>query len=148
MGPGFLIAADHCRAGRALLGWTQAQLAATAGVIRANVVLFEGGQSASPVTRRRIQEALESAGVMFVRPDASGGPGVVLRSLGTEAKPRQPYAFDSSFYEAQARLIASVARHPAYTDLRDAFLSLSRDYYLQARQLAAAAGSSPSPLGR
>lgn len=146
MSSGFLILPDQCRAARALVGWTQAQLASQAGVVRANVVMFERGQAATAATRRRLQDALESAGVVFVRPDAAGGAGVMLASAGTGK--HQTYVFDSQFYESQARLIASVARHPAYLDLREGVLSLSRDYYLQARQLAAGAGSSTRPLDR
>ncbi len=132
---GFLISPEQCRAARALLNWTQAELASRAGTIRANVVMFERGQTASATTRRRLHQALEAAGVMFMRADAVGGAGVMLRP--TETKDPQPYVFDSNFYEAQARLIARVARHPAYSDLREGILSLSRDYYLQARHLSA-----------
>ena len=135
MQTGFLISPDQCRAARALMNWTQAELAAQAGVIRANVVLFERGRTASTVTRRRLQTALERAGVTFVRADAAAGAGVV-RSIAAEKRP-QPFAFDSNFYEAQARLIAQVARIPAYFDLREGILSLSRDYFVHARRLAA-----------
>lgn len=145
---GFLISPDQCRAARALLSWTQAELAMQAGTIRANVVLFERGQGASAATRRRLQMALEGAGVIFVRADASGGPGVVLRAAAGDTRSAQPYLFDASFYEAQARLIAAVARQPAYTELREGFLALSRDYRLHARQLAGASRGEEKVLGR
>ncbi len=140
---GFLISPEQCRAARALLNWTQAELAGRAGTIRANVVMFERGQAASATTRRRLHGALAAAGVTFMRADTLGGLGVMLRATSHDAKDRQPFAFDSTFYETQARLIATVARHPAYSDLRDEFLSLSRDYYLHARQLAAASAAAP-----
>lgn len=143
-----LISSDQCRGARALLGWTQAELASRAGVIRANVVMFEGGHAASIATRRRVQEALEAAGVVFVRADSAGGAGVVLAAAASAATRPHSYAFDSQFYESQARLIASVARHPAYTDLRESLLSLSRDYYLQARQLATSGGASSRAIER
>lgn len=138
MQTGFLISPDQCRAARALMNWTQAELAMQAGVIRANVVLFERGHAASTVTRRRLQAALERAGIIFVRADAAGGAGVVLGAPAAEKhlKQLQPFAFDAHFYEAQARLIAQAARIPAYFDLREGFLSLSRDYFFHARHLA------------
>lgn len=130
----FIISPDQCRAARALLGWTQAELARRAATFRANVVAFEGGQATSALTRRRIQEALESAGVAFIRADADGGAGAVLKTA--EEKRRQPYPFDAHFYEAQARLIAAVARQPAYSEMREGLLLLSRDYHLRARHMA------------
>ena len=136
MQTGFLLSPEQCRAARALVNWTQAELGSQAGVIRAKVVLFERGQTVSAVTRRRLQTALERGGVAFVRADASGGLGVVL-SVPIAEKQLQPYAFDSNFYGAQARLIAQIARIPAYFDLREGFLALSRDYFSHARRLAA-----------
>jgi transcriptional regulator with XRE-family HTH domain len=137
MQTGFLLSPDQCRAARALVNWTQAELGSLAGIIRAKVVAFERGQTVSAVTPRRLQTALERAGVAFVRADAIGGAGVVLRGREAE-KRRDPYPFDSDFYGAQARLIAQLARVPAYFDLREGFLSLSRDYFLHAQRLASA----------
>lgn len=72
-----------CRAGRALVGLTQAQLAAAASVGLSTIKNFEAG-SYEPIlnNRRAIQAALEAVGVEFVEDgsaSAPSGPGVRLR---------------------------------------------------------------------
>jgi transcriptional regulator with XRE-family HTH domain len=74
------------RAARALIGWSQPQLAAAAGVPVSTVERFETGQpdgvAAEAVAKMRA--ALESAGVAFI-PKNGGGAGVRLRE-GREAE--------------------------------------------------------------
>lgn len=68
------------RAGRELAGLSQADLATAAGVGLAVVVRAEMAAHMPALTRKdsaAIQEALEAAGVEFVRED--GGIGVRLR---------------------------------------------------------------------
>jgi transcriptional regulator with XRE-family HTH domain len=76
-------------AGRTLLGLTQAQLAALAGVARGTVEAFESeSRDPSELTVAAIKTALESAGVAFAndgaesvclkRPLSGRPPGVVL----------------------------------------------------------------------
>ena len=69
------------RAARALLGWSQGELSAAAGVARATIAEFEGGRR-MPISNnlQAIRTALESAGVQFVGAgETAEGPGVVLR---------------------------------------------------------------------
>jgi transcriptional regulator with XRE-family HTH domain len=69
---------EQCRAARGLLDWTQAQLAALAGVSRSTIKDFEcrrhGLHSA---TEALLIDALEKGGVRLLFTD-SGGPGVQL----------------------------------------------------------------------
>jgi transcriptional regulator with XRE-family HTH domain len=69
----------QCRAARALIEWTQPQLAAAANLGLSTVVDFEKARRAvSTDAEAGIQRALEAAGVIFV--DENGeGPGVRLR---------------------------------------------------------------------
>ncbi|UFN49040.1 helix-turn-helix domain-containing protein [Roseomonas sp. OT10] len=70
---------EQCRAARALLDWTQDQLAERAAVSRSTVRSFEGGQhELQRATGTAIRRALEEAGVSFLEPDAEGGAGVRL----------------------------------------------------------------------
>jgi transcriptional regulator with XRE-family HTH domain len=64
---------------RAALGWSAAQLAASAGVGEATVRRFERGQgNPIPAIVQAIRAALEAGGITFI--DANGeGPGVRLR---------------------------------------------------------------------
>ncbi|MBS7737918.1 MULTISPECIES: helix-turn-helix transcriptional regulator [unclassified Chelatococcus] len=73
----------RCRAARAILGWSQADLCAAAKIGRATLTDFEAGRR-TPYERtlRDIQTALEAAGIIFIDEDATsaaGGPGVRLR---------------------------------------------------------------------
>ena len=69
----------QCRAARALLGWSQQQLADAANVGVATIRTFEPGKS-KPYGRTLadIRKALEAAGVEFI-PENGGGAGVRLR---------------------------------------------------------------------
>jgi transcriptional regulator with XRE-family HTH domain len=70
---------EQCRAARALLGWSQADLEAASRVAKATIANFERGAS-TPFARTLddIREALEAAGVVFL-PENGGGAGVRLR---------------------------------------------------------------------
>jgi DNA-binding XRE family transcriptional regulator len=72
----------QCRAARALLAWTQEELATAAGVSGVTVRNFEGEiTNPIPATLVVLQLAFEKAGVVFFDGDYSGrgGPGVRLR---------------------------------------------------------------------
>ena len=76
----FMITVEQIRAGRALLGWSQSDLANRAGVSVPTVKRVEGS-ARSPVsedTRSKLQQALEAAGVEFL-PENGGGAGVRFR---------------------------------------------------------------------
>lgn len=76
------IAPATCRAGRALLDWSQAQLADAARVGLSTVRNFEAGRSV-PVTNNldAIRRILETAGVEFIS-ESGGGAGVRVRKPG------------------------------------------------------------------
>jgi transcriptional regulator with XRE-family HTH domain len=69
----------QCRAARALIGWSQDELAAASKVGKATIASFERGKRASYArTLEGLCVALESAGVIFVAENGEG-PGVRLR---------------------------------------------------------------------
>lgn len=72
----------QCRAARALLDWSQQQLADAAGVGVVTVRQFEGS-AAEPrrATLAAIHGALHGAGVQFI-PENGGGAGVRLKAPG------------------------------------------------------------------
>jgi transcriptional regulator with XRE-family HTH domain len=75
-----MISSDQVRAARALLGWSQPEVAEAAGVSAMTVKRAEGsGQPpASTDAMAKVQAALEKAGVLFL--DENGeGPGVRLK---------------------------------------------------------------------
>lgn len=64
------------QAARALIGWSQSDLAEKVGVARMTIKRLEGGQAVSDDIRARAQGALEAAGVEFTNGEQ---PGVRLR---------------------------------------------------------------------
>ncbi len=80
----------QCRAARALLDWTQDELAARADVSRGTIRGFESGQHAlQRSTAAAVCRALEAGGVRLMEADGAGGPGVRLvgPTLPAEATP-------------------------------------------------------------
>ena len=73
------ITREQCRAARALLDWSQPDLAEASGLSRETIANLErGARVPHPRNLAAIQAALEAAGVEFI--DANGGgPGVRLR---------------------------------------------------------------------
>jgi DNA-binding XRE family transcriptional regulator len=71
----------QCRAARALLEWTQDQLAETASVSKKTLADFEAGKR-TPYDRTLadIQKALEEAGIQFI-PENGGGAGIRFKDL-------------------------------------------------------------------
>ncbi|WP_454684877.1 helix-turn-helix domain-containing protein [Ancylobacter moscoviensis] len=71
----------QCRAARALLDWSQQQLADTAGVGVVTVRQLEAGSSQPRrATMDVLRQAFESAGIQFLdNGDVAAGRGVVLR---------------------------------------------------------------------
>jgi transcriptional regulator with XRE-family HTH domain len=73
---------DHrqSRAARSLLGWTQQQLADTAGVALATIQFFESDKREPiPNNLAAMRRALEAAGVEFIPARSGKGVGVRLR---------------------------------------------------------------------
>ena len=70
------------RAARALLGWSQDQLAEKSGVSKPTIARLELGSSGNiggyASTQAKLRAALETAGVIFVEQNGEG-PGVRMR---------------------------------------------------------------------
>ena len=75
-----MLTAEQCRAARALLAWSQLELAQKAQVGVVTVHQLEAG-NARPrrSTLDVIRRAFESAGVEFIDQNEKSGPGVRLR---------------------------------------------------------------------
>jgi transcriptional regulator with XRE-family HTH domain len=77
-----MIFSKEIRAGRALLGWSQLELAQAASVGVATVRRLESAETqirGSVETVWKIQQALEAAGIEFISEEGGRGPGVRLR---------------------------------------------------------------------
>lgn len=74
-----VLSAPQCRAARALVGWSQDDLANASGVAKATIAYFET-EKRQPYekTLSDLRRVLEKNGVMFIDVDG-GGPGVRLR---------------------------------------------------------------------
>jgi hypothetical protein len=73
------LTASQCRAGRALVEWSQQQLSQAASIDLHTVADFEKRfRAADETTRRRLRAALEAAGVIFI-PENGGGAGARLK---------------------------------------------------------------------
>ncbi len=74
-----IILPAQCKGARAMLGWSQAELAARARVAKQTLADFETGKrSPYPRTLTDIRAALEAAGIEFTDGDA---PGVRLKKV-------------------------------------------------------------------
>jgi hypothetical protein len=77
-GPTALTAAQ-CRAGRALIEWSLAQLSQSASIDMKTIADFEKRfRAADETTRRRLRVTLEAAGVVFIG-ENGGGAGARLK---------------------------------------------------------------------
>ena len=77
-----MVEAAQVRAARALIGWSQAKLAETAGVPVSTINAFETGAPDRIANEAvdKMRAALEAAGVVFIpKEDGGGGIGVRLR---------------------------------------------------------------------
>lgn len=84
------IGVEQLRAARALLGWSQTQLAAKAGLSLPTVKRVEraGGPRVSDAARYALKAALEGGGIEFIH-ENGGGPGVRLRKRQHAKKSRK-----------------------------------------------------------
>lgn len=75
-----MLTPHQIRAARALLEWSQSDLAEAAGVSRPTIKRMEskGPATSSAGNVDSVQRALEEAGVIFIA-ENGGGPGVRLR---------------------------------------------------------------------
>jgi len=72
-----MIESAQCRAARALLNWTQDELAQRVSVSAVSIRAFEKGGEMRDSNRKLLQLAFEAAGVQFI-PQNGGGAGVRL----------------------------------------------------------------------
>jgi hypothetical protein len=73
------LTAAQCRAGRALIEWSLAQLSQSAAIDVQTIADFEKRfRSADETTRRRLRATLEAAGVVFIA-ENGGGAGARLK---------------------------------------------------------------------
>ena len=75
-----MVTVEQLRAARALLGWSQSELAARAGLSLPTVKRLEAGfgPRVSNEARGKMQQAIEAAGIVFID-ENGGGPGVRLQ---------------------------------------------------------------------
>lgn len=74
------IAGREARAARALVQWPRDHVARAAGLSEEALAAFETGVAdLDPAERRRLKDALEAGGAMFLPEDALGGVGVRLK---------------------------------------------------------------------
>lgn len=75
-----MLTPEQCRAARALLDWTQTDLADRTGIAVSTVRGFESGRhTLMRSNMAMLQATLEQAGVVFIAADVMG-PGVRLRT--------------------------------------------------------------------
>ena len=75
-----MLTKEQIRMARAALGWGVRELAKSAGVSTNTVSRFENGLGVQVETLRRLESALEEAGIVFVPEDENFGPGVRLKT--------------------------------------------------------------------
>jgi transcriptional regulator with XRE-family HTH domain len=74
-----MLSVAQLRAARALLGWSQGELAEAASLAIATIKRMEsarGPLKSSAENVLKVQQALEDAGVIFIESNEDGGPGV------------------------------------------------------------------------
>ncbi|MCX2698522.1 helix-turn-helix domain-containing protein [Ochrobactrum chromiisoli] len=85
-----MITAEQCRAGRALVDWSQIELSDRSRIAKKTIADFERGNRAyHPKTSHAVKVALESHGVIFI-PENGGGVGVRLRKAMPRLFRRDP----------------------------------------------------------
>jgi len=80
------LTAAQCRAARAYLGWTAADVATTAGVGIMTVKRLEGGQAMNEASITKIVDAFASGGIAFIaagEASQDGGDGLRLIELAS-----------------------------------------------------------------
>jgi DNA-binding XRE family transcriptional regulator len=76
-----MISPEQCRAARALLNWSQTDLAKAVKISKVSISAFEKGGDMRESNRKVVRDALEGAGVIFQADGEmiTGGPGVRLK---------------------------------------------------------------------
>jgi predicted transcriptional regulator len=87
-----LVTTRQIKAARALLGWSQGDLAQHSSISEPTIARLEsvdGPVAGRPKTADKIRSALEKAGIQFID-ENGGGPGVRLRRRQRAKKPNSP----------------------------------------------------------
>lgn len=74
-----MVSPDQCRAARALLGWSVAELAAASSLGTATIKRFEAGQVVNAASVTAVERAIAGAGLILLdagEPGPVGGEGV------------------------------------------------------------------------
>jgi transcriptional regulator with XRE-family HTH domain len=74
-----LISIRQVKAARALLGWSQTDLAMASGISEPTIRRLEADEAPTGDTAARLRAALEKAGIRFID---DGAPGVQLKQSG------------------------------------------------------------------
>ena len=72
-----MVSPEQCRAARALLNWTQAELAERVSISAVSIRAFEKGGEMRDSNLKLLRMTFEAAGVTFI-PENGGGAGVRL----------------------------------------------------------------------
>lgn len=138
----------QCRAGRALLGWSQEQLEERSGVSKKAIADFErDAQIPYPRTLREISAALEVSGVQMI-PENGGGAGVRLKAAVPRLSRKKVSRFErravlSIFYRGrdfQLQLSTDILDDMDRTNHEsDAAMERSMDAHMNSILLSAAA---------
>ena len=72
-----MVSPEQCRAARALLNWTQAELAERVSISAVSIRAFEKGGEMRDSNLKLIRMTFEAAGITFI-PENGGGAGVRL----------------------------------------------------------------------
>ena len=81
-----MLTTSQIKAARALLGWSQAELAKQSGISEPTIARLEsvdGELGGRQDTAKKIRSAIEKAGIEFID-ENGGGPGVRLRRRPTK----------------------------------------------------------------
>ena len=79
-----MLTCEQCRAARALLDWTQAELSRQTALSAVSIRAFERGGAMRASNNNLLRLTFEAAGVEFIPESGGGGAGVRL------AQPRMP----------------------------------------------------------
>ncbi|WP_337181421.1 helix-turn-helix transcriptional regulator [Shinella sp.] len=80
-----MISPEQCRAARALLNWTQAELAERVSISAVSIRAFEKGGEMRDSNLKLLRMTFEAAGVTFI-PENGGGAGVRLSKPNADLK--------------------------------------------------------------
>ncbi len=72
-----MISSEQCRAARALLNWTQGDLAERVSISAVSIRAFEKGGEMRDANRKLLALTFEQAGIVLI-PENGGGAGVRL----------------------------------------------------------------------